>query len=73
MEISVGDEVLYKAFIHGLRYPEQGVLKGSEKRVYYRLLGELVDLCRREGQHPAGTDHGGGGRGAGDAAPRDAV
>ena len=49
LEISVGDEVLYKAFIHGLRYPEQGVLKGSEKRVYYRLLGELVDLCRREG------------------------
>ena len=48
LEISVGDEVLYKAFIHGLRYPEQGVLKGSEKRVYYRLLGELVDLCRRE-------------------------
>ena len=47
LEISVGDEVLYKAFIHGLRYP--GVLKGSEKRVYYRLLGELVDLCRREG------------------------
>ncbi len=34
-----GDEVLYKAFIHGLRYPEQGGLKGSEKRVYYRLLG----------------------------------
>ena len=31
--------MLYKAFIHGLRYPEQGVLKGSEKRVYYRLLG----------------------------------
>jgi AcrR family transcriptional regulator len=49
LEISVGDGVLYKAFIHGLRYPEQGVLKGSEKRVYYRLLGELVDLCRREG------------------------
>ena len=49
LEISVGDEVLYKAFIHGLRYPEQGGLKGSEKRVYYRLLGELVDLCRREG------------------------
>ena len=49
LEISVGDEVLYKAFIHGLRYPEQGVLKGSEKRVYYRLLGELVGLCRREG------------------------
>ena len=41
LEISVGDEVLYKAFIHGLRYPEQGVLN--------RLLGELVDLCRREG------------------------
>ena len=26
LEISVGDEVLYKAFIHGLRYPEPGCL-----------------------------------------------
>ena len=48
LEISVGDEVLYKAFIHGLRYPEQGVLKGSEKRVYYRLLGELVEYGATE-------------------------
>ena len=40
--------MLYKAFIHGLRYPEQGVLKGSEKRVYYRLLGELVEFGKTE-------------------------
>ena len=73
LEISVGDEVLYKAFIHGLRYPEQGVLKGSEKRVYYRLLGELVGSVPPGGQHPAGADHGGGGGGAGDAAPGDAL
>ena len=33
LEISAGDEVLYKALIHGMRGPEQGVMKGSEKRV----------------------------------------
>ena len=27
LEISVRDEVLYKAFVHGLRYPEQTVLQ----------------------------------------------
>ena len=42
LEISASDEMLYKAFIHGLRYPEQGVLQKSDKRVYYRLLRELV-------------------------------
>ena len=54
LEISARDEVLYKAFIHGLRYPEQGVLQKSDKRVYYRLLRELVDQCRQEGSiHPS--------------------
>ena len=49
LEISASDEMLYKAFIHGLRYPEQAVLQKNDKRVYYRLLRELVDLCQREG------------------------
>ena len=54
LEISVSDPVLYKAFIHGLRYPEQAVLQKNDKRVYYRLLRELVDLCQREGSiHPS--------------------
>lgn len=49
LEISASDEMLYKAFIHGLRYPEQAVLQKNDKRVYYRLLQELVDLCQEEG------------------------
>lgn len=54
LEISARDEVLYKAFVHGLRYPEQGVLQKSDKRVYYRLLRELVDQCQQEGSiHPS--------------------
>ena len=54
LEISARDEMLYKAFIHGLRYPEQAVLKKNDKRVYYRLLRELVDQCRQEGSiHPS--------------------
>ena len=54
LEISARDEVLYKAFLHGLRYPEQGVLQKSDKRVYYRLLRELVDQCQQEGSiHPS--------------------
>ena len=44
-----GGILLYKAFIHGLRYPEQAVLQKNDKRVYYRLLRELVDLCQEEG------------------------
>lgn len=54
LEISASDEMLYKAFIHGLRYPEQAVLQKSDKRVYYRLLRELVDLCQEEWSiHPS--------------------
>ena len=51
LEISASDEMLYKAFIH---YPEQAVLQKNDKRVYYRLLRELVDLCQEEGSiHPS--------------------
>ena len=54
LEISASDEMLYKSFIHGLRYPEQAVLQKNDKRVYYRLLRELVELCREEGSiHPS--------------------
>ncbi len=48
LQISGQEPVLYKSFIHGLKYPEQGVLKNSEKRVYFRLLHELVSACQRE-------------------------
>ena len=54
LEISARDEMLYKAFIHGLRYPEQAVLKKNDTRVYFRLLRRLVDLCQEEGSiHPS--------------------
>ena len=49
LQISGQEPVLYKSFIHGLKYPEQGVLKNSEKRVYFRLLYELVSACQSEG------------------------
>ncbi len=49
LTISVADPVVYKSFIHALKYPEQGVLKLGEHRVYYRLLKELVELCKHEG------------------------
>lgn len=49
LQISGQEPVLYKSFIHGLKYPEQGVLKNSEKRVYFRLLHELVSACQSEG------------------------
>lgn len=54
LEISARDEMLYKAFIHGLRYPEQAVLQKNDRRVYYRLLCELVEQCQKEGSiHPS--------------------
>ena len=54
--ISVADPVVYKSFIHALKYPEQGVLKLGEHRVYYRLLKELVTLCKQEGSIAAEHD-----------------
>ena len=34
LEISVSDPVLYKAFIHGLRYPEQRVLQKKASSIF---------------------------------------
>ena len=55
LEISVSDPVLYKAFIHGLRYPEQRVLQKNAGRVYFRVLLELVTLCQQEGSRAGST------------------
>ena len=49
LRISTDDPVLYKAFIHAMKYPEQGALQRNEHRIYYRVLSELVALCRRDG------------------------
>ena len=49
LRISSSDPVLYKAFIHAMKYPEQAVLQRNENRVYFRVLSELVELCRQEG------------------------
>ena len=47
--ISANDPSLYRSFIHGIKYPEQAILRDNEKRVYFRVLRELVDGCREEG------------------------
>lgn len=49
LHTSAEDELLYKAFIQGLKYPEQAALKDSDKRVYHNLLRELVTACHAEG------------------------
>ena len=46
--ISANDPSLYRSFIHGIRYPQQAILRDNEKRVYFRVLRELVDGCRQE-------------------------
>lgn len=52
--ISANDPTLYRSFVHGLRYPEQRILQDNEKRVYFRVLRELVEGCRREGSVGSG-------------------
>ena len=49
LRISSEEEVLYKSFIHGLKYPEQGALKENGKRVYFRMLRQMVADCQDEG------------------------
>lgn len=49
LRISAEDEYLYRAFVQGLKYPEQGALKDSGKRVYHNLLRELVRASQAEG------------------------
>ena len=51
--ISAADPSLYRSFVHGIRYPQQAILRDNEKRVYFRVLREMVDGCRQEGSiHP---------------------
>ena len=47
--ISANDPSLYRSFIHGLKYPEQAILRDNESRVYFRVLRELTAACQREG------------------------
>lgn len=49
LQISAEDEYLYRAFEQGLKYPEQGALKDSGKRVYHNLLRTLVRSCQAQG------------------------
>lgn len=50
LRISSEEEALYKSFIHGLKYPEQGALKeNSEQRVHFRMLRQMVADCQDEG------------------------
>ena len=52
LRTSVEEPVLYKAFIQAMKYPEQGALRFSLKRTYYRMLRKLVGACRDEGSLP---------------------
>ena len=56
LRISVEDPVLYKAFIQAMKHPEQGALRRSDKRDYYRILRKLVLQSRDEGALPASCD-----------------
>ena len=38
LRTSVEEPVLYKAFIQAMKHPEQGVLRHSDKRTYFRML-----------------------------------
>jgi AcrR family transcriptional regulator len=49
LEISAAEDVLYKSFIHALKYPEQGTLRTKKDREYFRLLRYLVTSCQAEG------------------------
>ena len=47
--LSSQEEVLYKSFIHSLKYPEQGVLKLDKPRAYFQVLRSLILECQSEG------------------------
>lgn len=47
--ICMEDEFIFKGISHGLRYPEQGVLKYREDRPFYVLINQLVKACQEEG------------------------
>lgn len=49
LEISARDEMLYKAFIHGLRYPEQAVLKRMIRAYISGFCGSWWIFVKRRG------------------------
>ena len=49
LDISCKDPSLYRSFIHGLKYPEQAILRDNDSRVYFRVLRELTAACQQEG------------------------
>ena len=49
LDISCKDPSLYRSFIHGLKDPEQAILRDNASRVYFRVLRELTAACQREG------------------------
>lgn len=49
LRASVEERLLYKCFIQGLKYPEQGILQDKGQRVYHRMLRQLAAACQAEG------------------------
>ena len=47
--ISANDPSLYRSFVHGIKYPEQAILRDNDSRVYFRVLRELTAACQQEG------------------------
>ncbi len=47
--ICVEDEFIYKGIIHGIKYPEQGVLKYREDRIFFKVIKKLLCVCQEEG------------------------
>lgn len=45
-------DILYTAYIHSMKYPEQGILAFREDRTWFRILRELIDDCREDGSIP---------------------
>jgi len=45
----INDEMLYKWFVHSIRYPEQSTLKVTEKRTLYRVLDRFISEAKLDG------------------------
>lgn len=73
LDISCKDPSLYRSFIHGLKYPEQAILRDNDSRVYFRVLRELTAACQQEGSVSPPARPGGAGGRSGGAPPRHAV
>lgn len=47
--ICVQDEFIYNGIIHGIKYPEQGVLKYRQDRAFFKVIKQLLCVCQQEG------------------------